>query len=94
MRNGVERDCRVYARHDGQLWRRKLCRQFLDAKSKSFDEQRWGRQWRTLDCDYSVFDMFGCASDSEWIGGVGDDQHKYKLGLEFGQSTGRLHCEL
>jgi hypothetical protein len=94
MRDSVERDCGLYARHDGERWRRKLCRQFLDAESKSVDEQWRSRQWRALDGDYSLFDLFGCASDSERSGGVGDDQFEHKPGLEFSNAAGGMQCEL
>jgi hypothetical protein len=47
-----------------------------------------------LDGDYSLFDLFGCASDSERSGGVGDDQFEHKPGLEFSSAAGGMQCEL
>jgi hypothetical protein len=94
MRNSMERNGNLHRGHDGQRWRRKLRRQLLDPKSKSLDEQWRSRQRRTLDRYDSVFDMFGCASDSKWIGSVGDDQLEHEPGLECGHSARGMQCQL
>ena len=60
LRNGVERHCGLHRGHDGECWRRKLRRQFLDTEPESLDQQRRSRQRRTLDRDHTLLDLLGC----------------------------------
>ena len=61
--------------------RRKLRRQFLDAKPKSGDQQRRGWHWRTLDRNWTLFDLLVRTGDSDWIGGFGHDQLQHESEL-------------
>jgi hypothetical protein len=83
MRNGVERHCGLHRRHDGEPERRKLRRQFLDAEPESGDQQRRSWQRRTLDRDWRLFDLLGCASYSDWTGGIRNDELQHKPELEY-----------
>ncbi len=94
MRHGMERDCGLHRRHDGEPEWRKLCRQLLDAEPESGDQQRRSWQRRTLDCDGSLFDLLDRAGRSDWIGGFGHDSIQHEPELEHGHSTRGMQCQL
>ena len=94
MRLGLEFDCGLHPGHDGKRERRELRRQLLDAEPESDDQQRRGWQWRTLDCDWRLFNLLVRASGSGWIGGLRHNQFQHKPELERGHSSRRMQREL
>jgi hypothetical protein len=74
--------------------RRKLRRQFLDAKPKSGDQQRRGWHWRTLDRNWTLFDLLVRTGDSDWIGGFGHDQLQHESELVGSSPPRRMQCQL
>jgi chitinase len=73
--------------------RRKLRRQFLDAKPKFGDQQRRGWHWRTLDRNWTLFDLLVRTGDSDWIGGFGHDQLQHESELVGSSPPRRMQCQ-
>jgi hypothetical protein len=94
MRDSMELNGGLHRRHDSEPKWRKLHRQFLDAESKSGDQQRRRGQWPALDCHWSMLELLICAGNSDWVGRFWDDQLQHKPQLECGHPAGGMQCQL